>query len=297
MTTPTRAYHSQRTGKNTGTPKMTLEQARRTFKARFTGFENEGFFQEWFGKFCPDNRSPGRLGGDVEGAILLSLNKTDLWPVEIRCESYSEDDLFDMIEFLYDRCSKGVESWNHNYYGCGTHYTKFDSKAGQAEFRAAMNEFLAVYGSGYELSDKGEVLSKPEEGFEELMARPVASVDPKNFDAQVAAARRKFLSRHATPADRLDAIRDLAAALEFIRPQVEKVLKTKDAADLYQIANRFGIRHNRPDQQTDYDQAIFYEWMFYYYLATIHASVRLMEKEGMVAPAPPAEKPVDDIPF
>src|SRR6267142_2186405 len=122
--TPNRAYYSQRTGKNTGTPKMTLEQARRMFNARFSGFEDRGFFQEDLGKHCPDEGVPGRFGGDVEGAIFLRLNKTDLWPVRTHWESYSEDDLFDMIEFLYDHCSKGVESWNHNYYGCGTHYTK-----------------------------------------------------------------------------------------------------------------------------------------------------------------------------
>lgn len=62
MTTPHRAYYSQRTGKNTGKPKMSLEQARRMFSARFSGFEDEGFFQEHFGKPCPDNRSPGTFG-------------------------------------------------------------------------------------------------------------------------------------------------------------------------------------------------------------------------------------------
>src|SRR5712664_2569518 len=82
MTTPNRLYYSQRTGKNTGKPKMSLEPARRMFSARVSGFEDQGSFQEYFGKPCPDNRSPGRLGGDVEGAILLRLNKTDLWPVE-----------------------------------------------------------------------------------------------------------------------------------------------------------------------------------------------------------------------
>jgi len=136
-----------------------------------------------------------------------------------------------MVEFLYDHCSKGTDSYQRSYYGCGTHYTKFDRKAGQAEYRAAMNELLAAYRSGYELSENGEVLAKPEEGFEELVAQPLPVVEPKSFDAKVAAARRKFLGRHATSEDRLDAIKDLAAALELIRPEVEKLLTTKDAAD------------------------------------------------------------------
>lgn len=202
-----------------------------------------------------------------------------------------------MIEFLYDHCSKGTDSWHHSYYGCGTHYTKFDRKAGQAEFRAAMNELLAAHGSGYELSEKGEVLKKPEDGFEELVAQPLPSLEPKSFDAKIAAAKRKFLGRHATPEDRLDAIRDLADALEFIRPQVKQLLTAKDAADLFQIVNQFGIRHNKANQQTDYDQPIFYEWLFYYYLAAVHASVRLMAKAGMLPPPLPSADGDDEIPF
>jgi len=63
-----------------------------------------------------------------------------------------------------------------------------------------------------------------------------------------------------------------------IRPQLKKVIMTSDENDLFNIANNFGIRHNNKDQKTDYDKAIFYSWIFYYYLATIHATTRLIEK-------------------
>ena len=46
----------------------------------------------------------------------------------------------------------------------------------------------------------------------------------------------------------------------------------------FEIANNFGIRHHKVGQRTDYDKPIWYSWLFYYYLATIHAAVRLIDK-------------------
>ena len=66
--------------------------------------------------------------------------------------------------------------------------------------------------------------------------------------------------------------------LEYLRPQLKSVLTKKDDAALFQIANEFGIRHHNPTQKTDYDPNIWLSWMFYYYLATIHAGTRLVEK-------------------
>jgi hypothetical protein len=79
--------------------------------------------------------------------------------------------------------------------------------------------------------------------------------------------------------ERRDAVRDLADVLEFIKPQLKQVLAKSNEAELFNIANDFGIRHHRPDQKTDYDKPIFYRWLYYYYyLATIHAGVRLIQR-------------------
>ena len=65
--------------------------------------------------------------------------------------------------------------------------------------------------------------------------------------------------------------------MEFLRPQIKKVLSSKDENDLFIIANSFGIRHHNDKQKTDYDRSIWYNWMFYYYLATIHAILKLIK--------------------
>src|SRR6267142_23180 len=273
----TRPYYSQRTGRTPGPLRLTWEETREMFGTTFRSFDDRGYFQEHIGKGCPDGNPPhGRYGGDVSAFLLRKLHKRNRWPIFQYSGSYSEDDLFDVIEFLYDNCSKGLKSWLHTWNACGDHYTEFDRASGRAEFRHEVNDILAHYGPGYELSEAGEILTKPEPGFEALLQKPLPSVDPEHVDDVVAAARRKFLGRHATPLDRLDAVRDLAAALERMRPQVEKVLTQKDAKDVYYFMNHFAIRHNRPDQQSNYDKEVIYEWAFYIYLATLHASASLL---------------------
>jgi hypothetical protein len=114
-----------------------------------------------------------------------------------------------------------------------------------------MNRLLGSYKPPHELLQNGEVASKADPGLENLFK---------------------------TDLPRTDALRDLADVLEFLRPQLKSVLKSQDEADLFNIANNFGIRHHNEKQKTDYDEAIWLSWIFYYYLATIHAAVRLIEK-------------------
>ncbi len=41
--------------------------------------------------------------------MLIALRKDNLWPVWARIETYKEDDLFDVIEFLFDKASKPID--------------------------------------------------------------------------------------------------------------------------------------------------------------------------------------------
>ena len=221
---------------------------------------------------------PGDLGADIDLQIQLALWKSDLWPIVENAPKYSEDDIFDMLEFLYDHISLPTKGGYHQFSNCGWHYHKFDRPPGQAEFRAAVNTFLPAYADGYELSAQGEILSKGPDGLSLLFGATIPHPDDDNIVARVRAAERKFRLRGSTPDDRRDAVRDLADVLEYLRPQVKQVLTKKDEGDILELANRFGIRHHDEDQATDYDKDIWYSWAFYCYLATIHASLRLIER-------------------
>lgn len=276
-----RTYYSVRTGRHAGEVRLDLPALKRLFLSEYLELLDEGWFQQALGYDCVDNGPTyGTLGRDVEGKVFLALRKDKLWPVQSNIESYSEDDLFDVAEFLYDHVAKPTKSYYHSFNDCGLHCSEFDKPQGQLQYRDRVNRILTAYSSGYELSERGEVLTLPEEGFESLLAAPIPSnADPENVKDRVAAAVRKFRRHSATADERRDALRDLADVLEFLRPQVQTVLDEKDEADLFNLANNFGIRHHNSRQKVRYDRPVWYSWSFYYYLATIHASLRLLDRK------------------
>lgn len=280
-----RPYYSVRTGKNPMAKSIDLPTFVKLFKPIYTYFDYEGYFQESFGFECVDaGFTPGNLGHDMEGALLLALRKSNLWPILGQLESYSEDDIFDVIEFLFDHCSKPKERSFHSWSDCGWHCTSFEKAPGQSEFREKVNPLLRIYGVGYELSSDGYILTLPETGLDALVEAPLPQIDPDNIESRIEAARTKFRKSRSSVEDRRDAIRDLADVLEYLRPKVKKVLVSQDESDLFNIANNFAIRHHNADQKTLYDKPIWYSWMFYFYLATIHAVLRLIAKGNTANP-------------
>jgi hypothetical protein len=128
-------YYSIRRGTNSGAPRIDLPRLLKLFEPLFAYFENEGYFQEALGYHCVDaGFVSGYLGQDLEGAVLLELHKAHLTPIHQKIHQYSEDDLFDIVEFLYDHCAKPTSRSYHSWSNCGWHCDKFDVKAGQVEF-------------------------------------------------------------------------------------------------------------------------------------------------------------------
>jgi hypothetical protein len=274
-----RRYYSIRTGKNAFASQLDLRMFLRLFKDLYMGYYTKDYFQEAFGYTCVDAGDvPGTLGSDIEAQMLRKLRKPNLWPIHDRYSQYSEDDLFDTIEFLYDYVSKPIDGYYHSFSGCGWHYDTFNKDSGRLEYRAEINELLRDYKEGYELSTNGEILALPERGLENLLQADLPLRDPENVEQRVSQAITKFRRYRSTAEDRRDAIRDLADVLEFLRPKLKLVITKSDENDLFNIANNFGVRHHNEAQKTDYDKAIWYSWMFYYYLSTIHAALRLIAK-------------------
>ena len=220
------------------------------FKNHYSYFENEGYFQKYLGKECVDNGFiAGELGYDLEGAFLFALRKDYLFPIWQQVDVYSEEDVFDVIEFLYDHCAKPTKRSYHDWNGCGWHCEEYDELAGKKEFREKINKILELYSEGFELSSSGEVLALAETGLEGLFEAPIPTADPENIEKRIEAAKIKWRRHRATWDDRKEAIRELADVLEYLRPQLKKVLETEDENDLFNIANNFGIRHHNQKQK------------------------------------------------
>lgn len=276
-------YYSMRTGKNPYSQQLDLDMLLRLFGSVYDDFIGRQYFDEAFGYDCVDmDYVPGTLGPDIEGQMFRNLRKAGLWPVAEKLSSYGEDDLFDVVEFLHDHVSKPTGGRLHQFAGCGWHYDTFDRQTGRSEFRSEINRLLCDYGRGYELSKDGEIHELPPEGLGDLLEEELPEYDSENVESRVKAAIRRFRDRHSSLDDRREAVRELADVLEFLRPNLEGVITSKDEGDLFNLANNFGIRHHKLAQKTDYDKPVWYTWMFNYYLATIHAVLRLIaeRKEG-----------------
>ncbi|HBC3478336.1 TPA: hypothetical protein KDY95_003489 [Vibrio cholerae] len=266
-------YYSQRNGSNPNLDGLPLSDTIDLFLRVYNQLESEGYFTQAFGFWCIDNDHVEGLVKDVELEMLLSIRKKNLWPLSQYAQSYTEDDFLDVIEFLYQHVSKPIDGTMHSYGGCGMHWETFNKKDVQAVFIEKINTVLAHYKNKYELDACGQVLSKPEKGFEQIFKADVPS-DDHNIVDRINAATTQFRRHGSTIDDRRQAVRDLADVLEYLKPKVKQLLSNKDEQDLFNIANNFGVRHHNDKQKTSYDSAIWLSWMFYFYLSTIHVVLR-----------------------
>lgn len=273
----THTYYSQRKGTNPNSAGLPLLDIADLFSRVYDQLRQDGYFDEAFGFYCVDaGEMPGKVR-DVELEMLLSVRKKNLWPIDDKRASYSEDDLFDVIEFLYQHVSKPVDGTHHNWNNCGMHWETFNKSQGQAEFREKVNAVLVHYAKPFDLSAGGEVLHKPEAGFEQIFEADVPSMD-RNVVDRINAAVLRYRRHGSTLDDRRQAVRDLADVLEYLRSQVKSLLTSSDEKDLFNLANNFGIRHHNDQQKTNYDAGIWLSWMFYFYLATIHVVLRKQQQ-------------------
>jgi hypothetical protein len=194
----------------------------------------------------------------------------------------TEDNIFDVIEFLYDHVSEPGELGpiiedGFNY----TDYLDYDEESGKKEFRQKINMVLADYKDGYELSEDGEILALARGGLEQILHAEIPPYDEENVDSKVKEAIRKWRNRHLDMSERRQAIVTMADVFEWLKKTVKLkgVISKKDEADIFNIANNFALRHHNPEQKKEYDKDIWYPWMFHFYLATYHAVIRLIKRK------------------
>lgn len=256
-----------------------MDDLRELLVSAYQHYEHIGYFVEAFGFTCVDSGfEPGYIGGSEDAYIRLVLERGKLWPMKDHYSNYDEDDVFTLIEFLYDHISKPNEKTYHSWDNCGYHYSNFDRDEGRKEFRERMNLPLRRYGQGWELTDSGELLSLPPQGMAMLISAPIPTKD-STTQAKVAEATMKFRRHGSSLSDRQDAVRDLADVLEWLRPQLKITLMKDDEQELFNIANNFGIRHMNAKQKLNYDKAVWLSWMFYHYLNTINAFHHILKRQ------------------
>jgi len=268
-----KAYYSQRNGRSNMDSKLDLDQLKDLFHTIFTQFHNDNYFMENIGGFQGENYYHGELGNDkaIQSLLFLKLRKKSLWTIYSYIDQYDEDDLFDIIEFCYDNISKPM-------YAEETYVLGYNKEEAQEEYRQKINAQLKDYADGYEIDINGNIVRLIQDGLLQLVEKEPPT-ENEEIGQKIEQAIRTYRKRHSTILDRKEAVRHLADILEKLRPKMKDKLPRKDENDLFNIVNNFGIRHSNDSQKNDYDGNIWTSWMFHYYLATVHACLRLIGKE------------------
>ena len=102
--------------------------------------------------------------------------------------------------------------------------------------------------------------------------------DPTTRD-EVRHAISLFRSRGATREDKRLACFELGRVLEARRRLLQANVFSGDEDDLFQIANRFDVRHASERQKADYNP-LFLDWVFWWFLATIELTDRLLSEQS-----------------
>lgn len=268
--------HSRRPGA------VALAGTVREFVRVVAEFDVQGYFEKVFDKDCVD--APAEV--DPSALLENEIGVADLWPLKADRLIENRDLFCDVIEVLHDLVARPqTRSW-HSYSGCGWHYSSFSLETGRFLYRWRVNRVLERSDLGLRLANEGEdtgrLVAVTDPGRSDLLAAMATRPDPSTGEV-VAHAIALFRGRDAGEHDKRSAAINLAGVLEERRALLKAELVSKDEGALFEIANRFAIRHRNDMQQADYDPA-FLDWVFWWYLATIELTDRILARQEISQP-------------
>ncbi|WP_371550470.1 hypothetical protein OG266_34350 [Streptomyces sp. NBC_00554] len=275
-----RPYWPQRHGKGPAHDGSTTRGTRRDFARLIGEFADSGYLVEVFGEECVDDDSELP---DASEVIDRRLGIPDLWP--LAPETWDEDTYYGLIEVFHDLVSRPRMRRHHPYGGCGWHHSEFHNGPARVLYRWKVNQMLHEGGIEYELAAEGEDLGRlvavTDDARSQLVHRALTD-SPPDINAGVRHAIALFRGRDTSPESKRSAIFNLARILEERRDLIKERLHTKDEGALFQIANSFDLRHRNARQQGEYDE-VFLDWIFWWYLATVELTDRLIAARALSA--------------
>ena len=193
-------------------------------------------------------------------------------------EVWTEPDLCDFIEVFQDLAARQTRQWFHSFNDCGWHPQAFSPRSGRALYRWRMNRLLDTTTLRLRLAETGEdagrMVRRVSGEFGRLIEDALGEDAPA--DAPVAHAIALFRDREGTRQDHRSAVVALGGVLEERRTLLKDRLLAKDEQALFEIANQYDLRHRKADQRGDYAPE-YLEWIFYWYLATVQLTDRLLD--------------------
>lgn len=259
------------------------EAARRGWTAAVNDLHRRGYLDRVAPRKCvdlPEQDDPDDL---LNSAITERLGPTGgewrFWPLDPA--RWNDNAFYGLVEVFHDLVSRPRHRRYHSYNNCGWHYDRFAVDPAQILYRWTVNRILAQYGINLRLAKSGEdvgrLVQTAGDAREELVLAAIAnggsSVDP------IRHAVALYRARDADVESKRSACIALFGVLESRRELLKAKLLTKDEGALFEIANKFGIRHQKANQQGDYDE-IYLDWIFWWCLATVELTNRLLTRAG-----------------
>lgn len=272
-----RPYWRERRAAGGGAAVLDIEGVIRAFIRFVEEFDRDGYFDNRFGTDCIDDPR----GDAAERLMRDELDADGLWPLTKEVLKDDPDLFFDIVELLHDHVSRPIKRSFHSYSGCGWHYGAYDTDSGRIAYRWRVNKILERSGLGLRFADEGEDVGRLVAATDDArmdLVQAVASRDDGPAD-QVRHALALFRERGADRNQKRSAVVSLALVLEERRRGVltEALAKT-DSGALFEIANRFHIRHQNADQARGYDD-FYLDWIFWLYLASIELTNRIIDQQ------------------
>ncbi|MET8168826.1 hypothetical protein ABZT34_32020 [Streptomyces sp. NPDC005329] len=268
-----RPYWPQRQGHGLSHDGSTPQDTRRDFARLINDFADNGYLAEAFGEECVDD--PNDLP-DASQVIDRRLGIPGLWP--LAPETWDEDTFFGLIEVFHDLVSRPRTRRYHSYSGCGWHHSEFHNGPARILYRGKVNQLLREASIEYELAAEGEDLGRlvalTDDARSTLVHRALNDSAP-DITTRIRHAIALFRGRDTTVESKRSAIVTLAGILEERRALLKEQIGKPDEGALFEIANRYDLRHRKADQRGEYDEA-FLDWIFWWYLATVELTNRLI---------------------
>lgn len=270
-------YWPQRHAEQLPGPYLDACGARRAFAELIQEFEARGYLDQAFPRPCVDDQD--WLEPDPSVELQKRLGIPGLWP--LAPDDWDDSTYYGLIEVYHDFVSRPRVRHYHDYSNCGWHYSHFATTTGREIYRWKANDLLRSAGISYQVADSGEDQGRLVAVFDDSRSQLLADA-PRHTHPDTTArldhAIALFRGRTATAEDKRSAVIALAGILEERRPLIKSELTSADEGALFQIANKFAIRHRNDQQFADYDP-VFLDWVFWWYLSTVELTNRIIRRQ------------------
>lgn len=266
-------YYSERKNVLDEDYEIDLRNLKEYFLDVFYYFERQGDFKSAFiGIYSGERqlKAPA-MGPSPEIYFLKHLRNSNIYPIEVYYNKYSQEELFTVIEILHNHIARyDIES------------QEYDFKQVQEEFREYINSILRFYDKGYFLNINGHILELPNDGLLELLKSKNEVIESELTKNKLETAMKMYLHHTSNREEKRKAINLLADIIEPFRYELQDILneeweinKNKHDNLIFEIVNKFNIRHNKTVM--NYSEEIWFDWMFHYYISVIKTYYRLKE--------------------